>query len=236
MPRKKGKKRTKGLSILFISLLVIGVVAFVIGIFRCFKSSATELPIPYSATKPCNAYSQNGELAAWVNVTLRTNASVPQPNLPINITLKVKGIYVPYGNWTYAILEGATAAFPSKEPSNWNYSVKNVIVLTQFNDDPFTYYGSRIMNYTFGGDWNIILHVNARTVFIVNNIPPNPTNLPIAIYTIPNAVSIASAESVAQMKASEESERTNRFWSGISFIFVGLGFIATAIIERIKKR
>ncbi len=226
--QEKGKKQTNVL-IFSILLLVVGLVAFGSGLFQIYQSRATELVV-YSVTKPCKAYDQNGELAAWVNVTMTTNVSVPQPSIPVNITLQVRGIYVPSGNWTYAYLEGATAAFPNKEPHDWNHEVKSVIVLKQLNEYSFDYIGSRIMNYTYGGTWNIYIQVVSDTIFIVNNIPPNPTNLPMAIYTVPNAVDIASAEYIAQMKASEESTKTTAFWSGIALVVAGLSSIITTII------
>jgi hypothetical protein len=236
MSQKMGKSRkevekAKGSTKLFLFPFICGLIAVIIGASLIFRSMATKPLVVYSATRPCHAYDKNDELAAWVNVTLTTNASVPQCNAPVNVTLIVKGIYVPPGNWTYAILEGATASFPNKEPSDWNHEPKKVIVLINSIDNPFTYSGSRIMNYTSEGDWNIILHVTWDTFFIIDCIPPNPTNVFMEIYTIPNAVHIARAESITQIKALEDSEKAGSFWSGAGFVLVGLAFFADAIFQ-----
>jgi len=222
--------RSQGSAKFFTLYLIIGLAALTFGTYRLSSSFVTKPTAPYSETKPRYAYNDKNEQAAWVNVTLRTNASAPQSNFPINVTITVRGLFIPQGNWSYAFLPGATAAFPEKEPPDWNHNPKNVIVLkpqkSTFLD---CLVGSRIINYTSGGDWNIDLHVVADTVFIINNIPPNPTNLPMQIYTIPNAVHIASAESIAQINALEESERNNGLWSGIALIIPGIPLLAQAI-------
>jgi len=202
--------------------LILGLTIISLGTFLIYTTLNTPKPTFYSSTKPLHAFNQKGEVVAWANVTLKTNISAPQSHFPINVTIRMRGINVPKGNWTYAVIEGAIASYPNKEPDDWEHELQGVIVLKNSISSPFTYVGSRIMNYTSEGDWNIIIHVVKDTIFIVNNIPPNPTNLPMEIYAVPNAVHIAQAESVAQIKDLETSTRSGTFWMAIGLILASI--------------
>jgi hypothetical protein len=230
--RKSSKKAKKGSQRLFYLPFIVGLISLFIGFYLILSSGATKPSTFYSRTKPCYAYNQNDEPVAWVNVTLSTNTSIPKCHFPINVTLSVRGLYVPPGNWTYAFLQGATASFPNKEPLDWEHDPKEVIVL-QSNDN-FAWFGSRIMNYTFEGDWEIYLHVLQENWYVINCIPPNPLGEPMKIYTIPSAVHITSTESIVQIDALQESANSRSFWSGIAFVITGLGSLVTAILKRQK--
>lgn len=240
MPGRKGKKKkntkrqttvkleSKRSSLFFLPL-ILGLVAFLIGLSLLVGSIDSKHVASYTSTKPCYAYDQNDEPIAWVNVTLVTNSSVPECHTPMNLTLNIRGLIVPSGNWTYAFLPGATAAYPLKEPLDWHHDPKKVIVLHSY--DNFSWFGSRIINYTSEGDWDIHLHVLRATWYVIDCIPPNPLGEPMEIYTIPSAVHIASTESTVQIEAFKESARSRSFWSGIGFIITGLGLFVTTIRE-----
>lgn len=228
MPKRKKRRKAKSLSKFFMLYSVVTLISFIISGYLFFRSFQSEPETPYFGTKECRVYDENGALAAYANVTLKTNASIPESNFPINVTLGVEGLYVPAGNWTYAVLEGATAAFPEKEPSDWNHTVSYVIVLEPGNRGLV---GSRIMNYSFGQDWDVFLYVTRDTCFITHCIPPNPTNLPMRIYKIPNAIHIASEESVVGIQSQEESRKSDLRIKGMLAIVPGLGFLIAAIKE-----
>ena len=227
MPRKKNKEKHS--KIFFILYLVVGLVACLTSGFLFFQSIAPETPSSYSGTKECSVYDQNGELVAFAIVSLDTNASFPQSDFPLNITLEVDGLFVSSGNWTYAVLEGAEASFPNDEPSDWDYEVKNVITL---KSKDYCLFGSRIMNYSFGQDWDILLHVTRESVFLTHNIPPNPTNLPLKIYTIPNAIHLVSDEFVIQKQQQKQSRISDLQTKGVLGSVTGFGFLIAAIKEK----
>jgi len=85
--------RSQGSAKFFTLYLIIGMVALIIGTYRLSSSFVVIKPIaPFSETKPSYAYNDKNEQAAWVNITLRTNASAPQSNFPINVTITVRGL------------------------------------------------------------------------------------------------------------------------------------------------
>jgi len=214
---------------LFAGFLILGLITLLIGLYLIISSCALTVPTSYNSTKPLHAYNSANEFVAWVNVTLQTNSSAPQANFPVNVTVSIRGLLVPTGNWTYAYLEGATASSPDDELPG------EVITLNNLFDDPFTYTGSRVMNYSSEGDWTIYVHVTSSGTFIYNNIPPNPTNIPLVIYSVPSAVHIANAESISQMKALEDSGKTGTFWTGVALAITGSGFLLESNNKREKK-
>ena len=213
----------------FILYVFVSCLAFIISGYLIFQSIVNEPTSSYYGSKECPVYDQNGELAAYANVTVITDESFPKSNFPLNITLQIDGLFVPTGNWTYAVLEGATAAFPDREPSDWDYEVDYVIVL---NSKDYSLIGSRIMNYTFGQDWDILLHVTRNTFYITHNIPPNPTNLPLKVYTIPNAIHLISDEYVIQKLQQQQSRTFDLQTKGALGIVTGLGFLIAAYTEK----
>jgi hypothetical protein len=235
MPQKKERKRRKqkGKTKIFIAYSIVSFTAFLTSAYLFYLSSISEPVIPYSGSKECRVYDENDSLAAYATVTLKTNTSVPQSNSPINVTLEVNQP-VPLGKWIYAVLEGATAAFPDKEPADWDHEVEYAIVLK--SHDRYAWGGSRIMNYSFGQNWDIFLHVANDTVFITHNIPEDPTpyieGISMDIYTIPNAVHIASEESIIEAQAREESKKSDLCIKGILAIVPALGFLIAAFKEK----
>jgi len=87
------------------------------------------------------------------------------------------------------------------------------------------------MNCTFGTVWDILLHVTRDKFFITHNIPSNPTNFLLTIYTIPNAVHLVSDEFVIQ-KQQEQSRMFDLRIKAILAFITGLGFFISAIKER----
>jgi hypothetical protein len=173
---KAGKKQEntteKKKSHIFMLPLAIGLITSAIGIYLLLANAYMPNPVAvYSSKRPTYVYDENNQQVAFVNVTLETNTSAPRTDFPLNITLTIDGHYMPDGNWTYAYLEGATASFPDEEPQDWNHNQTEVIVLNSSAADPLTYAGSRIMNYTCEGDWNILVYVVPNTWYIVHNIP-----------------------------------------------------------------
>ena len=92
------------------------------------------------------------------------------------------------------------------------------------------------MNYTFGQDWDIFLHVTNDTFFITRNIPEDPSpyirGISLDIYTIRNAVHITLEESIVEAQAREESKRSDYRIKGILAIVPALGFLVAAIKEK----
>ena len=233
---QQGNNTKKKKSRLFILPLTIGLITLIVGIYLLIAYAYMPNSVAvYSSTKPTYAYDENNQLTAFVNVTLETNTSAPRTNFPINVTFTIRGLYVPDGNWTYAFLGGATASFPDKEPHDWNHNETSVIVLNNSESDPFTYTGSRIMNYTCEGDWGILIYVVPKTWYIVNNIPQNVGGAWMKIYSVPNAVHLAEAESVAQMTALEDFNKTTTLWTGVGLILASLAVISESILKMREK-
>jgi Ca2+/Na+ antiporter len=234
---KQQENRTKKKkSHIFILPLTIGLITLIVGIYLLIAYAYMPNPITvYSSTRPTYAYDENNQQVAFANVTLETNTSAPRTDFPINITLTISGLNVPDGNWTYAYLEGATAAFPDEEPQDWNHNETEVIVLNNSESDPLTYAGSRTMNYTCEGDWNILVYVVPNTWYIVHNIPQNILGIWMKIYSVPNAVHIAEAETVAQMRALEDFNKTTTLWTGIGLILAGLAVVSESVLKMREK-
>jgi hypothetical protein len=56
------------------------------------------------------------------------------------------------------------------------------------------------------------------------------------IYSIPNAVHITEAESVAQMTAVEDLDKTTTLWTGIGLLLAGSAIISESILKMREKQ
>jgi hypothetical protein len=91
------------------------------------------------------------------------------------------------------------------------------------------------MNYTSEGDWDILIYVVPNTSYIFNNIPQNIGGAWMKIYSVPSAVHIAEAESVAQMTALEDFNKTTTLWTGVGLILASLAVISESILKMHEK-
>ncbi|MGD2200202.1 MAG: hypothetical protein PVJ38_01055 [Candidatus Bathyarchaeota archaeon] len=106
--------------------------------------------------------------------------------------------------------------------------------MSQLDEFGFEYTGTRVMKFSNGGEWNIMIHVTRDTIYIYDNIPMNPTNIPMKIYTVPNAIHIASAETISEMKTQKKSRIFNLKIQGLLATITGIGFIISSYREYTK--
>ena len=215
---------------LVIIIFLTGIVLFSYGVYKVIYASSLQLHRPFRMSHEYYVVDENNMRVAFMNVTLETQDALLMNN-PINVTIIVRGLYVREGDWIYAYLDGATAASPEKEPENFGYSIPNVIVLSKCGF--LEYCGSRVMKYK-QGIWDIVLLVNQATIFIVHNIPQNPTNLPQQIYFVPKVIQIGGAEEALQVQAAQESIRQGIRNEGWGYMSLGASIIISIVIKSLK--